>query len=143
MYRNDTFEGVIHHLGSDVILQKGAHLEYLAIKLNEFILLGIYISPKFPTAKAIQCVQEITQKMAKSSEKIIIVGDFNIDINSPSGDILKTKMDLVGLKSSIQPNQASSDFNNQIDLVFSSFSIQSAWYHESLISDHKQILFEF
>ena len=81
--------------------------------------------------------------MAQLSEKIIIVGDFNIDINSPSGDALKTKMDSVGLQSSIQPNQASNDYNNQIDLVFSSFDLQSAWYHESLISDHKQILFEF
>ena len=45
LYRNDTFAGVTYHLGYDVIIAKGAHLEYLAVKLNEIILLGIYISP--------------------------------------------------------------------------------------------------
>ena len=74
---------------------------------------------------------------------MIMIGDFNIDINSKKGDQLENVFWSHGMRFCLEKGTHSTDYGTQIDLAFTGIEIKDAFYYESLISDHKPIFLDF
>ena len=139
MYARNTVSSQVKSIGSDTILGKDSHFEYLMIEVKNVYIMLLYISPSFRKTDAIGIICGIVDTLRKSSGKIILIGDFNINVIDKSGKTLLDKLSDIGLNLSLPLGSPSNDYNNQIDLAFSSFPLQYSGYYESLVSDHKPI----
>jgi len=134
------FEGV---LKCETILFGDSHIEYLVFGFGGKLLMAVYISPGFPKADAIQHLNGIVSELARHSRPLTMMGDFNIDLQSPNGTILETMLQRLGLVFVGRRGHPTNNFANQIDLVFASFRVNDCFTYESLQSDHKPIFLNY
>jgi hypothetical protein len=141
-YKRDELAFDFTQHSSDVLTYKGAHIELLIVRSGQYLIVAVYISPNFPKDRAIRGLVDKVLSIQEESRRIIIAGDFNVDINQSSiGVKLVESFSQIGLTLATLPQQSSNNHNNQIDLVFASCPLERCHYYESLFSDHKPINF--
>ena len=96
------------------------------------------ISPLFTTS--ITDIFSALQQYIDTTLPTIIIGDFNVDINTNTGSVMKQIFDENGFKFRLGLDQYSTD-NSQIDLLFSNFELFDSFYYESIDTLHKPIIF--
>ena len=128
--------------GKNCIYRTDSHLEYISIGLENSIIIVCYISPKFPKVEALNCIDTILHDFSSITEKKIMLGDFNIDINSDMGERLRNVFWCHGMEFCLEKKSNSTDSGSQIDLAFSSIKTTESYYYESIASDHKPIFIE-
>ena len=125
-----------------IIKENNSHFEYLVAMVKDKIYIVVYSSPKFPKTNAIEELRRIIRDYIKTSDqKIIIIGDLNIDRNSNIGQQLVDNLYSIGLKTYVKSETPTNIYGNQIDYLFSSVEIRDSWVYETVVSDHKPILF--
>ena len=121
------------------INENNQHFECIAILVNDVALLLIYNSSKNSLEQLIEyltsCIVEIKCK------KIIVVGDFNTELQSTNGRKLVNFMkrnDYNIMKTGVTTNS-----NTTIDYIFTKDMTIDSFIYESYFSFHKAICFEF
>ena len=117
---------------------KTGHMEILIFDINNIRIFAIYVSPKYSHTST--KTFEMLNKLIDGSFNTIIVGDFNIDINSESGSQFKQKFEDIGFHFDLDLNTKSTD-SSQIDLLFTNFDIYNTIYYESIDTLHRPIIF--
>jgi len=117
------------------------HIEAIAFSVLDTAIVVIYNSPKSTLKNLMACVGEIMGHL-KSYKRIIVAGDFNININSHrESQPFMNQMTAFGLALINTIGESSTNGHTQIDLLFSSDQyIQIKWY-ESYFSYHKPFFF--
>ena len=100
---------------------KTGHIEILIFDINNIRIYATYISPKYSHSSV--KTFEMINKLIDRSISTIIVGDFNVDINSESGSQFRQKFEDIGFHFDLDLNTRSTD-NSQIDLLFANFDIE-------------------
>ena len=117
---------------------KTGHIEILIFDVNNIRIFVTYISPKYSHSST--KIFEMLNKLIDKTFRTIIVGDFNVDINSESGLQFKQKFEDIGFHFDLDLNTKSTD-NSQIDHLFANFDIENALYYESINTLHRPIIF--
>ena len=115
---------------------KTGHIEILMFEIFNTNIITTYVSPKYSNSS--ESIFTSIKPFIDSTFPSIIIGDFNIDINSNSGNLLKQRLVEYGFSFKLGLNQYSTD-NSQIDLLFANFDLNDAFYYESLNTLHKPI----
>ncbi|XP_065214928.1 uncharacterized protein LOC135841724 [Planococcus citri] len=107
---------------------------------NEFILCGLYISPKTSYSCIRQEFRQMLQTLCnKSNDKIMIVGDFNTNFNEHSNSEIFQDLNKFGFHENIK-GKSSTNFNTKIDLCFvKNFDNCFSYYYENYFGHHKPI----
>ena len=136
LYRSFTLET------NYIIKENNSHFEYLVAMVKDKIYIVVYSSPKFPKTYAIEELRRIIRNCIETAgQQIIVIGDLNIDRNSNIGQQLVDNLYSIGLKSHVKFETPTNIYGNQIDYLFSSVEIRDTWVYETVVSDHKPILF--
>ncbi len=117
------------------------HIEAIAFSICDTALIVIYNSPKNSVNNLMQCIRELMDCL-KQFARIIVVGDFNININNTiETQAFIQYMNEFGLSLRNNIGDNSTNGYTQLDLLFSSNdNIQIRWY-ESYFSYHKPFFF--
>ncbi|CAF1035111.1 unnamed protein product, partial [Brachionus calyciflorus] len=127
-------------LSENDIIDNDQKLFLSAFKINDVTLISIYKSPKYSSSSLLFRLRNIFLSINFNGNfKLIICGDFNIDINKPESISLVNFLELYGLKFSLELNTNSTNKNTQIDLCFSNLTQLKIGYFENLFSYHKPI----
>ena len=115
------------------------HIDYTSFKIKDIQLIAIYRSPKSDAKEFKQTLKQYLDHF--DANRIIVVGDINIDSNAVQNGMkkLRNKLENRGLYSILPANEASTDSGSQIDVCFSNMTTINAWYYESVFSYHKPI----
>jgi hypothetical protein len=116
-----------------------SYFECLAILVNDVTLLLVYNSTKSTLEMVMSDITKCLEKV--TSYRLIIVGDFNIDTCSKSGEIFVSKMKAQNLI--LQKAGVTTNGNTCIDIVFTRNISIDVHPYESYFSYHKALHFEF
>ena len=116
--------------------QNSGHIEILAFETLNTRIITTYISPNY--TNTLNDIFSSFQPFIESSYPSVIIGDFNIDINTEKGTVLKQMFDEIGFKFILHLKHFSTD-KSQIDLLFANFELIDALYYESIDTLHKPI----
>ena len=114
------------------------HIEILVFESLNARMIATYISPLFTTS--ITDIFTVLNKHIDATIPTILIGDFNIDINSNKGTELRQVFNENGFEFQLGLNKYSTDCS-QIDLLFSNFKLFDSFYYESIDTLHKPIIF--
>ena len=115
------------------------HIEYCSIKIDDICFISVYNSPNSSFAVLKKYLHEVISISTKFSDKIIIVGDFNINLKITANHRFIEFMESFGLLLINKLNESSTNAKTQIDYCFSNMNDFKAGYFESLASFHKAI----
>ena len=118
--------------------QNTGHIEILAFETLNTRIISTYISPNF--TNSLTDIFTSIYPYIEQTHPTVVIGDFNIDINSKTGTVLKQMFDEIGFKFRLVLNQNSTD-KSQIDLLFANFDPVDALYYESIDTLHKPVFF--
>jgi hypothetical protein len=109
------------------------------IRFYDVYLISVYFSPKCTLNFTKNALNNIFENINTSIDKVIIGGDFNININEQEGSSLIQFMNKYKLKFILNFNACSTNARTQIDLCFSNLDVIRCFYFENLFSFHKPI----
>ena len=97
-------------------------------------LLILYSLPWVPEKDALKTIIGLAASMDPTNNPLLVLGDFNMELQSSHGTALVTQMESIHLVK-ISPGDPSSDYRTTIYNPFASISAASTLY-ESVFSDH-------
>ena len=104
-----------------------AHIEYMCIELSfRLQLLIIYSSPKVSQKDALKTIIGMAESMNPSHNPLLVLGDFNLELQSAQGKALVNKMESIHL-AKISPDSPSTDYRSKIDYAFASLPATSTY----------------
>jgi len=112
------------------------HCIIIKLKLFDVIVIIIYKSPKFPNPTFIHNLADVLQNI---SGKIVVAGDFNINVHNSDSRLLTKLMDKYKLVSLFRNCDVSTDYGTLIDNCFSNVPEIQGWFYECYYSYHKPI----
>ena len=115
------------------------HIEYCSIKIDDVCCISVYNSPNSSFAVLKKHLHEVISISKKFSDKMIIVGDFNINLKITANHRFIEFMESFGLLLINKLNESSTNAKTHIDYCFSNMNDFKAGYFESLTSFHKSI----
>jgi len=102
----------------------------------------VYRSPsesiKIFESKFADMMSTIKMKLPSSS-KIIIIGDFNVDIMNNEGEKFLSQFEHKGFSLQVPENSSSTNNYTQLDLCFANFINCDCRYYENYFGYHKSI----
>lgn len=96
----------------------------------------IYKHPHFSKKMLFEHFQNILKKL---SDKNLIFGDINIDMNTNKGSSFNKLMNSFHLHSQLNFKYPSTQHNTHVDICFSNIKDMTAWYYETYYTYHKPI----
>ena len=97
-----------------------SHLEAIAIELycpDRIVLICMYLSPSVNKKAAVKCIEKLLCDVSDLDDKVIIVGDFNEDLLSDTGDkSILNCLQNCGFKQHVY--KATTDYGSLLDHVY-------------------------
>ena len=115
------------------------HIEYSSIKVDDICIISVYNSPNAPFDVLQRNINEVITVSKRFCENIIVVGDFNIDLNKKPNYKFIEYMESFGLTLNNKLNKSSTNAKTQIDYCFTNMKNLKCDYFESLTSFHKPL----
>ena len=115
------------------------HIEYCSIKIDDICIISVYNSPNSSFDVLKRHMNEVISISKRFCENIIVVGDFNINLNLKTNHKFIEYMKSFGLTMINKLNKSSTSAKTQIDYCFSNMNDLKSDYFESLTSFHKPI----
>lgn len=78
----------------------------------------------------------------ENPSRIIIIGDFNFNVINNTENFLSSFMGEYGLKNKLNISEPTTNFNTQIDIIFSNIKNLKTGVYESYFSYHKPVFFQ-
>lgn len=103
------------------------------------VVVTVYKHPNFPNQRFRNLMRDTIEKY--SHNRLVVVGDFNIDANGPVGKDLQEFFLQHNLESKITAGCTSTNLKTTIDWCLTNIPCSNAWYYESYFSYHKAINF--
>ncbi|CAF0843236.1 unnamed protein product [Adineta ricciae] len=133
-----------NHLKYEVIAERYEysginHIEYSSIKIDDLCLISVYNSPNSAFDVLKRHIDEVITVSKRACEKIVIVGDFNIDLKPNNNHKFIDYITSFGFTLISQLNKNSTNAKTQIDYCFANVNDLKSDYFESLTSFHKPI----
>ena len=122
---------------TDTLLsRKGdSHFEIIICQYKETRIIAVYASPGYQKSSTVENILEFIR--TKNFIQTIIIGDFNININSKEGSELEKRLLEKNFELKLEKNQNSTP-HSQIDLIFANFDVD-AKYHSTYTTYHRPI----
>lgn len=131
-----------------IIIDKleGTWINIIQVKgKNGFILCNLYRSPSSNISRFCYNIIKMTEYLVERNSKLLLVGDFNIDVNRRQGYSKKliNDFELLGFKQRVgKPIRITSNSETIIDLAVSNFSLKTAVLNTPKFSDHNIVFCE-
>lgn len=119
--------------------QKSYQSTVFLFECKDFYLISGYRSPSTPAiAFEHQLTSIMSMAKSNSNKKIISMGDFNFD-STIANNPLNRIMLKFGMQSRLKSTDVTTNYNTQIDVVYTNFKNVTSGTYESYFSDHKPI----
>ncbi|CAF3382121.1 unnamed protein product [Rotaria socialis] len=115
------------------------HIEYSSIKIDDICIISVYNSPNSPFDVLKRHINEVITVSKRFCEKIIVVGDFNINLKIKTNYKFIEYVKSFGLTLINKLNKNSTKAKTQIDYCFANVNGWKCDYFESLTSFHKPL----
>ncbi|CAF5156423.1 unnamed protein product, partial [Rotaria magnacalcarata] len=115
------------------------HIEYSSIKIDDICIISVYNSPNSPFDVLKRHINEVITVSKRFCEKIIVVGDFNINLKIKTNYKFIEYVKSFGLTLINKLNKNSTNAKTQIDYCFTNVNGWKSDYFESLTSFHKPL----
>ena len=118
-------------------------VDLICLKVQEIIIIGGYKSPKVNYKSFIEIFTTAINFVSKNNPLLLVIGDFNIDLNDDArSSTLKRYILQNNLSSALPEGTKTTDFNTQIDVIFTNIEHYSCGTYETYFSDHKPIFIQ-
>ncbi|XP_055845331.1 uncharacterized protein LOC129911529 [Episyrphus balteatus] len=123
---------------------KKTHIDLLSFELGEVLVIAGYKSPSASFEDFREQFKDFMNEIRhKLRGKIVLLGDFNINLRNKQNTFLHETLTEWNLRSALPNNAVTTDNNTQIDVIFSNIHPLECGVYESFFSDHKPIYFIF
>ena len=137
--RNSEISAVIRKRDS-LVYENQAILEFIWLQYQFGLnIVSVYNSPRVKKSEAINVLKELISTVTQNGFPTIIMGDFNMKVESPAEIKLTGHFQEFGLNMIVERGKSSTDENTQLDLVYSNIPA-CAQYYESAFSYHKPVI---
>jgi len=116
------------------------HVELTAVSVGEIIIVYGYATPHMNIADLEVLIKKMFTELSLVSSITILIGDFNKDLNSSTGQELLKLMNSLGLTSQLPTICSTTRAGTQIDCVFSGIEGVEAYISTSLTSHHDPLI---
>lgn len=116
------------------------HSELITFEIDDIHLITGYKSPNTPVAIFKTHIENtINNLKAKGCNKILVVGDFNLNILSDAGATLTKIFENFQMESKLDAGSTTTKYDTQIDVIFANFAHIITGVYSSYFSDHDVI----
>jgi hypothetical protein len=112
------------------------HCLFVKWSVSNLNLIMVYKSPKYSTS---QFIEQLRTQLSVSENKMLVFGDFNINLKESEGKQLSALFQEFELTSTLNIHHPTTNGGSHIDCCFSNHEDVEAWIYESYYSYHKPI----
>lgn len=114
---------------------QNGHCLLLSGKIEDAIVVSVYKHPRFPNKELFQILESQLNDLQQA--KVIVVGDFNIDLKLESNKFLLDFFQKFNLTCKQDISESTTEYNSLLDVCFSNIESLTVSVYENYYSYHK------
>jgi hypothetical protein len=134
-YVKKSYLKLLGKINTHQIIEENGHVEGISFQIGDLNISVAYASPKCKFSS----IKQFITKVCKPSAKQLLFADFNLNLNTNEGDLVRNLLSIYELRSMLPLTISTTNAKTQIDIAFSNLTEVKAGVYESTHSHHKPL----